>query len=226
MNIKVNEYILLRIRETAAIFLWDYGAIKINLDEPFKLVSGNYSPIYINCRLVISNPTIMRLFTSFAQIICDRKDIRKDIVAGGETAGIPFAAYIAQSLSLPMIYVRKSKKGHGIASLVEGRISDNARVILVEDLITDGRSKLSFIDAICESGGIVKDVLVFFDRLQGGCEVLEARGIRLHSVTDMNIALTVAKDSKFVQVSHLESVQEYLENPRVWSEKHHLPFKD
>ena len=80
MDKKIKEQIVLRIEEVAALFLWDIGAIKVNLDEPFQLVSGNYSPIYINCRLVISNPVFMDIFTAFAHTIFEQNDIIIDIV--------------------------------------------------------------------------------------------------------------------------------------------------
>ncbi|MCK4826010.1 hypothetical protein KA005_60240, partial [bacterium] len=113
----IDKHVSKRTSELAALMLWDAEAIMVNLDEPFKLVSGNYSPIYVNCRRVISDPTFMSMFTAIAQLIWKREGIQVNVIAGGETAGIPFAAYLARSLSIPMVYVRKSKKVHGIASL-------------------------------------------------------------------------------------------------------------
>jgi orotate phosphoribosyltransferase len=224
MGPKVAEKVLSRAREIAAYLLWDIGAIRVNLDEPFKLVSGNYSPIYINCRQAISFPAFMGLFTAFARAICEHRAIDIDVVAGGETAGIPFAAYVAQTLSRPLIYVRKAKKEHGLASLVEGQLKEGSRVLLVEDLITDAGSKLHFIEAIRTAGGVVNNVLVLFDREQGGGQILEEQGIKLHAVTDMETALTVAKDSGVLTETHVDSVREYLRDMRAWHEKHGLCY--
>jgi len=218
------EAILPRIRVVAALFLWESGAIKVNFEEPFKLVSGNYSPIYINCRRVISYPPFMHLFTAFTRVICHYYKLTMDVIAGGETAGIPFAAFVAQSLSLPMVYVRKATKDHGIASRVEGSIPPRAKVLLVEDLITDAGSKLSFIEAIRAAGGIVDDVLVLFDREQGGREALEANGIRLYSITDMTLAIRVAQDSKLLSDSQIQSLREYFQSPKNWHAKRELTF--
>ncbi|MCJ7777660.1 MAG: orotate phosphoribosyltransferase [Sedimentisphaerales bacterium] len=226
MDSKVAQEVILRIREIAAFLLWDIGAIRVNLDEPFKLVSGNYSPIYINCRQAISFPTFMGLFTAFARAICEHRAVDADVIAGGETAGIPFAAYVAQTLSRPMIYVRKSTKGHGLASLIEGQVKEGNRVLLVEDLITDAGSKLHFIDAILAVGGIVNDVLVLFDRGQGGGEALEKRGIRLHKVTDMDTAIAVAQKAGLVSDKDVRSIQDYLSSPRAWHTKHNFPFNE
>ncbi|NJL29343.1 MAG: hypothetical protein HC897_16380, partial [Thermoanaerobaculia bacterium] len=107
---------------------------------------------------------------------------RPQAIAGGETAGIPFASYLAAALGLPLVYVRKKPKDYGIASRVEGRLERGARVVLVEDLITDGGSKLGFLDALAEVGGEVGHAVVLFDREQGGREMLAERGVALHAV--------------------------------------------
>ena len=193
MSGTIAEQVELGVRRVVALQLWQLGAVKVNLKEPFKLVSGNYSPIYINCRQLISAPAFADLFAAAARVICEQRGIAFDVVAGGETAGIPFAAFVARSFGRPMIYVRKETKAHGIASRIEGLLPPTANVLLVEDLITDAGSKLSFIDAIRQAGGVVKDVLVVFDRLQGGKNALGEQGIRLHAVTDMEMALSVAE---------------------------------
>jgi orotate phosphoribosyltransferase len=136
------------IEEITSLMLWRSGAIKTNTNKPFRLASGNYSPLYINCRQVISDPVFMDLFCAFSHALITWNGVRTDIVAGGETAGIPFAAYIAQRLGLPMVYVRKKAKEHGVASLVEGSIEQGTTVLLVEDLITDAASKLRFVTGI------------------------------------------------------------------------------
>ena len=177
------------VRKVVALQLWQLGAIKVNLSEPFRLASGNYSPIYVNCRQLISTPAFADLFAASARIVCDRREVAFDVIAGGETAGIPFAAFLARSFGSPLVYVRKEAKSHGIASRIEGKIQSGDRVLLVEDLITDAGSKLSFVDAIQESGGAVEDVLVVFDRLQGGKEALHERGMRLHAITDIDTAI-------------------------------------
>lgn len=224
MKTTISKRLFQRMSEIATLLLWENGAIKVDIDRPFKLVSGNYSPIYINCRQVISQTSFMQLFVTAAYFICSRNDLSVDIVAGGETAGIPFASYVAQSQSLPMVYVRKKAKGHGIASQVEGSIEESARVLLVEDLITDGGSKINFINAIRAAGGVVDDTLVLFDRLQGGRELLGKEGIKLHAITDMDTALTVAREAELLSSAHLQSVREYLHDPREWHSKKGINF--
>lgn len=226
MKTKITEEVLLRIREIVALLLWDIEAVKVNLEKPFKLVSGNFSPIYINCRLAISHPILMNIFTTFAQAVCEHNAIQVDVVAGGETAGIPFASYVAKSLSLPMVYIRKAKKDHGIASLIEGTLPKDSKVLLVEDLITDAGSKLHFIDAIRSSGAIVENTLVLFDREQGGKDTLKKHGLQLYASTDMSTVLAVAKDVNLLPTSQLESVRDYLSDMHTWHKKCNLSFKE
>ena len=224
MNQNITGQLLDHLKSTTALLLWENGAIKVNNEQPFKLASGNYSPIYINCRQVISDPVFMRLFTASASIIIDRFNIEVDMIAGGETAGIPFGAYLAQVLSLPFIYVRKAKKGYGIANLVEGGDIDGKQVVLIEDLITDAGSKLHFIEAIRAAGATIKDILVLFDRAQGGKETLHDEGINLYSLTDLPAALDVARKQNLTPVEDLDSVNDYLADPRAWHESRGLEF--
>ena len=224
MRAQIAERVLKCQQESASLLLWACGAIKVNPDDPFKLISGNYSPIYINCRLLISHPEFMELFRAYVHLVRIYHGPDIGVVAGGETAGIPFAAYAAQALSLPMVYVRKAAKGHGIAGLVEGHLREGAKILLTEDLVTDARSKLRFIEALRASGGVVEHVLVVFDRLQGGGEVLQTEGISLHAMTNMDIALSVAEGAHLIQLEALESVREYLGSPGEWHDKRKLPY--
>jgi orotate phosphoribosyltransferase len=205
-----------RIGEIAAIHLWERQAVRFATGEPFQLASGNRSPIYINCRTILSDATFMRLFAAFAASLVERHDIRADAVAGGETAGIPYAAYVAGAISRPMVYIRKKAKQHGIASRVEGALQPASDVLLVEDLITDGGSKLTFVEAVAEVGSRVSDVLVLFDREQGGEQILGEHGIRLHAIAGMDQTLEVGHENGFLSTEQLQSVRAYLDDPRSW----------
>ena len=226
MSGKIMEQIVAGIRRVVALQLWQLSAIKVNLDEPFKLVSGNYSPIYINCRQLISSPAFADLFAAAARMICEQRKITFDVVAGGETAGIPFAAFLARAFGCPMVYVRKEVKGHGLASRVEGALDAGACVLLVEDLITDAGSKLSFIEALRATGAAVEDALVVFDRLQGGKQALVEEGVRLHALTNMDMALAEAESAGRLTCGQRQSVREYLDSPRNWHVKHGLAFME
>lgn len=225
MQSNLDDILNRRFSEVASVVLWESGAVKINIDEPFKLASGNFSPIYINCRAVISDPVVMGLITAFIHAICSRRGVEIEMVAGGETAGIPFAAYLAQHLSRPMIYIRKAKKGYGLASLVEGGDIRGKRILLVEDLITDAGSKLHFINVIREAGGEISDVLVLFDRQQGGMESLREHGVRLHSVTDLDTTLKMAGEINLHSTADLGVVNAYLKDLASWHKERGLEYR-
>ncbi|MEM8997902.1 MAG: orotate phosphoribosyltransferase [Acidobacteriota bacterium] len=152
--------ILSRLRQAASLLLWEQGAVQVNAEKPFRLASGNVSPIYVDCRRVISNRSVLRIFTTVAGMLLERHGAEFDVVAGGETAGIPYAAVLAEALAKPLVYVRKKAKAYGTTSRVEGQLEAGSRVLLVEDLITDGGSKLTFLDAIDDAGASVSSALV------------------------------------------------------------------
>lgn len=213
-----------RLCEAVALRLWDLGAVKVQDADPFRLASGNYSPIYVNCRRAISDPTLMQLFVTAARLLCERRGVRFDVVAGGETAGIPFAAFLASALGLPMVYVRKKPKGYGLASQVEGHLEPGQRVLLVEDLITDGGSKLGFVDALEACQTTVTDALVLFDRQQGGEKILARRGITLHAAADRRTTLAVGLAEGHLDQEALESVEQYFEDPAAWHRRRGLEY--
>jgi orotate phosphoribosyltransferase len=214
------------MQRLVALHLWELGAIKINLEKPFKLVSGNYSPIYVNCRQVISSVVFADLFSAATRLLCATRQISYDVLAGGETAGIPLAAFLSRSFGMPMVYVRKEVKEHGIGSRVEGGDVSKRKVLLVEDLITDAGSKISFAQAIRGAGGIVNDVIVIFDRLQGGETVLREHGMTLHAITNMDVALGEAEAIGLLSSHQLEMVRDYLKSPPEWHRKKSLEFHE
>lgn len=211
--------ILSRLRQAVALCLWEHGAVKVSAEEPFTLASGNRSPIYVDCRRVISDPSFLRLFTAVAAMILERHEVEVDVVAGGETAGIPYGAVLAQALGKPFVYVRKKPKGYGTGARVEGSISSGARVLLVEDLITDGGSKLGFLDALEKVSARADHVLVLFDRQQGGETLLAERGARLHAVTDRKTAFAVGNSAALMTEMDQRSCEEYFRDARAWQEK-------
>lgn len=166
---------------------------------------------------MIGDPGAVRLFVAAAAAILEQASASFDVVAGGETAGIPYAAFLAQALDRPLSYLRKKPKGHGMGRRVEGASLDGRKVLLIEDLITDGGSKLSFVDAIEEAGGSVRDTLVFFDRQQGGDAVLQTRGVRLLSVTDLETTLEAGEASGALGREQRAVVDAYLRDPDGWS---------
>src|SRR5664280_3683633 len=150
-------------RQTAKMML-EIKAIHFNADSPFFFTSGWASPVYVDCRKIISYPRMRSGMMDFASsvILSEIGYESIDNIAGGETAGIPFAAWIADKLMLPMQYIRKKAKGFGRNAQIEGDLLPGQRVLLVEDLATDGRSKVNFVKAIRDAGGLCEHCFVIF----------------------------------------------------------------
>jgi len=145
-----------------------------------------------------------------------------DAVAGGETAGIPFAAWVADRLHLPMQYVRKKAKGFGRNAQIEGQLIPGQRVLLVEDLATDGRSKVNFVKALREAGGQCEHciVLFFYDIYPEGRKILSGLGVTLHYLTTWWDVLAVAKASGKFDAGLLAEVEKFMHDPAGWSKAH------
>ncbi len=211
-------------KERAAELLLDIEAIHYWTDKPFVYTSGWAGPVYIDCRKLISTPLQRREIIQLAAEEIDRRIGRDrfDIVAGGETAGIPFAALIADYFYAPMIYVRKQPKGFGRLSQIEGSLEPGQRVVLVEDLTTDGKSKINFCKALAQAGGVVEHaVVVFYYGVYPDAEAnLDQAGVVLHALTDWKTTLDVAERRGYFDAAQVKVVREFLADPAGWSKAH------
>ncbi len=210
-------------RTTAGI-LMDIEAVLFRPEEPFIFTSGRASPVYVDCRRIISFPEARGKLMDLGVELIERKIGRAavDVVAGGETAGIPFAAWIAERLDKPMIYVRKKPKGFGRNAQIEGTFEDGARVLLVEDLSTDGGSKLNFVDAVRTAGGEIAHTFVIFHYgiFPAGIAALAERGVALHALATWWDTLAEAESRGYLPPEHLAEVRAFLEDPEGWSAAH------
>jgi orotate phosphoribosyltransferase len=212
------------IAELTARMYLDTGAVRFMEDKPFIFTSGWASPVYNDSRWLISFPDVRTTLIDFAIATIDR-DIGRgeiDAVAGGETAGIPFAAWVADRLHLPMQYVRKKPKGFGRGSQIEGRLIPGQRVLLVEDLATDGRSKVNFVKALRDADGKCEHcfVLFFYDIYAQGRKILGDLGVTLHCLTTWWEVLSVAKASGQFDAKMLAEVEKFMHDPAGWSKAH------
>ena len=215
--------------ETAAIAqrtargLLDIGAVSFNAAEPFTHASGKRAPTYIDCRRIISYPEVRsQMMDDLAAVIGDHYGDALDNVAGGETAGIPFAAFIAERLGLPMTYVRKKPKGYGKNARIEGQMAEGARALLVEDLTTDGGSKLSFVEAIREAGGTcdATAVVFFYDIFPDTRDRLAAHGVALLQLCTWWDVLAEARSAGDFDAATLDEVEAFLRDPVGWQAAH------
>lgn len=210
------------IARLTARMLLEIGAVNFNTEEPYTLASGLPSPSYIDCRKLISYPRIRSTLMDFLTITVMRNAGFEafDNIAGGETAGIPFAALVAERMALPMTYVRKKPKGYGRNARIEGDMSEGQRVLLVEDLTTDGGSKLSFVDAIRETGATCGHtaVIFYYDIFPETKKTLGDHGVELHHLCTWWDVLAEAKAQGAFAKSTLDEVAKFLESPRAWQD--------
>jgi orotate phosphoribosyltransferase len=213
-----------KMAELMAKMLWEIKAVHFRPEEPYKLASGMMSPVYIDCRKLISFPRIRSAVMDFAAatVMSEAGFEQFDCVAGGETAGIPFAAFLAERLSLPMIYVRKQPKGHGRNAQIEGHMPDGARVLVIEDLTTAGGSMFKFIDAIRAAGGVVNHgMALFYYGIFREAAARFANGhVELHHIATWRQVLEVARAQALFNSEKLASVQSFLDDPLAWSAAH------
>ncbi|WP_363348519.1 orotate phosphoribosyltransferase [Methylocystis echinoides] len=210
-------------QETAKALI-EVQAVLVNTEKPFITTAGWASPVYIDMRKIISYPRLRRRLVDFATRAIER-DIgyeSLDVVAGGETAGIPFAAWISDSLMLPMQYVRKKPKGFGRNARIEGDLHENGRALLVEDLATDGGSKKDFVQALRDAGQRCDHVFVFFfyDIFAGAREDLEKLGVSLHSLATWRDVLAVGRAHRYFPEAALNEVEAFISDPVAWSAAH------
>jgi len=210
--------------ELTAKMLLEVEAVRFMTDKPFIFTSGWASPVYTDCRRLISFPRVRRTLIDFgaSMVLREAGFEQFDSVAGGETAGIPFAAWMADRLMLPMQYVRKKPKGFGRNAQIEGEIKPGERVLLVEDMTTDGRSKVNFCRALRDAGAVVEHVFVFFfyDIFPEGRKVFTDLGVTLHALATWWDVLAVAKQSGKFDKARLADVEEFMNDPAAWSKAH------
>ncbi|GIT91853.1 orotate phosphoribosyltransferase [Jannaschia pagri] len=204
--------------------LLEVGAVHFNAREPFTLASGLPSPTYIDCRKLISYPRLRATLMDFlaVTVMRDAGFEAFDNVAGGETAGIPFAAFVAERLALPMTYVRKKPKGYGRNARIEGLMTEGQRVLLIEDMTTDGGSKLSFVDAIRDTGAECAHTGVIFSYgiFPEITKTLGDHGVTLHALATWWDVLAEAKAQGTFDAETLDGVEAFLNDPRAWQEAH------
>ncbi|KGF70552.1 orotate phosphoribosyltransferase [Hoeflea sp. BAL378] len=213
-----------KIAEIVSGQLLEIKAVHFNAAEPYKLASGMMSPVYIDCRKLISYPRIRSAVMDFAAatILTEAGFEQFDCVAGGETAGIPFAAFLAERLGLPMIYVRKKPKGHGRNAQIEGDLPEGSRVLVIEDLTTAGGSMFTFIDAIRAAGCTVDHgIALFYYGIFAEAESRFAKGgITLHHLATWRDVLAAATRKQAFEPATLRSVEAFLDAPLKWSGEH------
>ena len=208
------------IARLTARMLWEVEAVNFMGDAPFTLASGLPSPVYVDCRKLISFPRIRATLMDFLTVTVMRDAGLEAFtnVAGGETAGIPFAALVAERMGLPMTYVRKKPKGYGRNARIEGVMGAGDCVLLVEDLTTDGGSKLSFVDAIRDTGASCAHtaVIFYYGIFPQTEKVLGDHGVTLHHLCTW---WDVLREAPQRHAGVLAEVESFLNDPQAWRDR-------
>ena len=197
-------------RQKIADILLKIGSVNINFKNQFTLTSGKKSPVYVDCRKLISFPKERDVIISEMSKQIRKKYKKSVLVAGGETAGIPYSSFLCQKLKLPMIYIRKKPKGFGKGKLIEGSFKSKSSSILIEDMATDGGSKIHFIQSMRKSKLSVKDIFVifFYDIYPSAKKNIKKMNVNLNYLTSWNEILEVSPN--YISNSDQIKLKEYL----------------
>ena len=197
-------------------------AVKVKIDPPFTWVSGIKSPVYCDNRKMIAFPEERKAVVEGFKKIISEKGLEFDVIGGTATAAIPWAAFLAYDLGVPMIYIRPEKKEHGAGKQIEGHLESGQKVLIVEDLISTGGSSVKAAEAVREEGGCTVDEIlsiVTWEIPKAGVRFEEA-GIALHTLTDYTNIIGLAGEQGLIPEDQLSIVLEFKEDPATWGEKH------
>tara|TARA_B100001109_G_scaffold156957_1_gene127725 strand:+ start:245 stop:880 length:636 start_codon:yes stop_codon:yes gene_type:complete len=204
--------------EIIAEKLIDIESVKFSFENHFTLTSGLKSPVYVDCRKIISFIDERELIMNEALSYFEKNKIQFDLVAGGETAGIPYAAIISEKIKKPMVYIRKKPKGFGQNQQIEGHFKEKEKAILIEDLATDGGSKVVFVEAMRKAGLIVNDIFVIFyyDIFNLENSVLSKLNVNIHSLCTWKDIISVIEKKNIYKENDIKNLKKFLSNPDDW----------
>jgi len=207
--------------EIIAEKLINIESVQFSFNNHFTLTSGLKSPVYVDCRKIISFIDERNFIMNEALSYFKKNKLEFDLVAGGETAGIPYAAIISEKIKKPMLYVRKKPKGFGKNQQIEGEFEKNQVAILIEDLATDGGSKVIFVEAIRKAGLVVKDIFVIFyyDIFNFEDSVLSKLDVKIHSLCTWKDIISVMKKRNLFSQIDIGNLKEFLSSPDEWRAK-------
>ena len=204
--------------EIIAQKLIDIESVKFSFENHFTLTSGLKSPVYVDCRKIISFIDERELIMNEALNYFKKNNIQFDLLAGGETAGIPYAAIISEKIKKPMVYIRKKPKGFGRNQQIEGHFREKEKAILIEDLATDGGSKVVFVEAMRKAGLIVNDIFVIFyyDIFNLENSVLSKLNVNIHSLCTWKDIISVIEKKNSYKENDIKNLKKFLSNPDDW----------
>lgn len=196
-------------------------AVTLSPEKPYTWASGLKAPIYTDNRLTISYPDVRQAIYNGMEEQINLHFADADVIAGTATAGIPHAAWVAQEMGLPMVYVRPKPKDHGQGHQVEGVLKPGQKVVVIDDLISTGGSVLNAVRAVNNTGAqVIGVVAIFTYQLQAAEQNFLANDLKYYTVTDYTTLIQEAKQNDLISADHLKSLQEWREDPMKWSNDH------
>jgi orotate phosphoribosyltransferase len=207
------------IEQKVAEFLLQIKAIKLQPTNPFTWASGWKSPIYCDNRITLSHPTVRTYIRQNLSSLVQEEFGSVSVIAGVATAGIPQGVLVAQELGLPFIYVRSAPKGHGRGNLIEGEFSEGQRVVVVEDLISTGKSSLQAVDALRDAGLEVAGLVAIFNYgFDTATENFKNARCRFTTLSNYNALVDYAANHNLVSPEDLNLLRQWRENPSEWDQ--------
>lgn len=205
------------ISEQVAKILLEIKAVTFSPKKPFKYASGILSPVYTDCRVLMAYPSSRRIVRDFYIEAIQKSGVEFEVVAGTATAGIPHAAWIADKLNLPMVYVRGKAKDHGKENLMEGVIKKGQKVIVIEDLVSTGESALNSVQAIRNAGGQLEYVFsIITYGLKKAEENFKQNNLKLISLTDFADVIKEAEKSGYINKEDIPTILDWIKDPTSW----------
>ncbi len=202
---------------TISDFLLQIKAIKLDITNPFTWASGLKSPIYCDNRITLSFPKIRTYIRQEFVKIINEEFGSVDVIAGVATGGIAQGALVAQELGLPFVYIRSSQKKHGLTNQIEGIVESGQSVVVVEDLISTGKSSLNAVNALREAGCNIKGMVAIFTYdLTIAKENFEKADCKLITLSDYNFLIRKAVETNYINESDIQSLVRWRENPKKW----------
>jgi orotate phosphoribosyltransferase len=206
--------------EEIAEILLQIKAITLRPKKPYRFVSGVLSPIYTDNRLLISYPEEREKIVKFIVDKIKEAKINPEVIAGTATAGIPYAAWVADALNLPMIYVRSGSKDHGKGREVEGVLKKKQKAVVIEDLISTGGSALNTVEVIRRHGGNVETIVAIFDyEMPVSAKSFKKLRVKLIPLTTLSDLVLVASQKGFLKSEDREIILDWAKDPKNWGKK-------
>lgn len=205
------------VAEKVASILLDIHAVSLNINKPYKYASGIISPIYTDCRLLISYPKERKeIINLFAKKV-NAMDRKPDVIAGTATAGIPHAAWLADVLDKPMIYIRGSAKDHGKNNQIEGQIKPGQVALIIEDLISTGGSSCNSATAVREAGGQVSEILAIMTyNMQQAHDNFVRNNLSVSALTNLSTIVEVATKNGYLKSGDQQIILDWAKNSAEW----------